>query len=252
MKTSLLSLQQIYFTIPSRERPILNNLCINVHSDDFIVLLGSNGSGKSSLLKIINGFLTPSSGQIYLQGKSILTKPVYTRAKSIITLSQDLSTSTFSNLSVLENCQIAMHRHKAPGLCLTKRKERDYIKSRLYDFQPSLCDKLEQTTSVLSGGERQALALAMSLWHTPSLLLLDEHTSALDPVMAEKIMELTHTITSQQKIATIMTTHRLEDALLYGNRLIALSQGNVLLDVSKEEKNALTHEKLLFLYSSNP
>lgn len=243
---TILSLQNILLHIPTRERPILDNICLDLHSDDFIILLGSNGSGKSSLLKLINGHLLPSKGDILLHGQSIVKKPIYKRAQSIATLSQDLSISTFGHLSVLDNCKIAMYRYNT--FSLSRSQEKAKISAYLSSFHPHLQEKLHQRTACLSGGERQALALAMALCHTPSFLLLDEHTSALDPGMAEKILHLTHTKIMEKKIPTIMTTHRLEDGLLYGNRIIALDQGRVVLDVSKEEKRALTYEKLRSLY----
>lgn len=243
---TILSLRNILLGIPTRERPILDNLSLDVSSDDFIILLGSNGSGKSSLLKLINGHLFPSQGDVLLHGQSIVKKPIYKRARSIATLSQDLSISTFGHLTVLDNCKIAMHRYNT--FSLSRSQEKGKIAAYLSSFHPHLQEKLHQRTACLSGGERQALALAMALCHTPSFLLLDEHTSALDPGMAEKILHLTHTKIIEKKIPTIMTTHRLEDALLYGNRIIALDQGRVVLDVSKEEKRALTYEKLRSLY----
>lgn len=248
MKTPILSLQKITHCIATKERPILNNLSLDFFADDFVILLGSNGSGKSSLIKIINGTLFPSQGEILLHNKSILKEPLHKRSKLIATLSQDLALSTFGHLTVLDNCQVALHRRKTPSFALPNAQEKENISFYLSNFHPRLKEKLYQKTSSLSGGERQALALAMALWNTPSLLLLDEHTSALDPAMAEKILELTHTKSMKQKIPTIMTTHRIEDALQYGNRVIALNQGQIILDVSKEEKSGLTHEKLRSLY----
>jgi len=245
---TILSLQNILLRIPTRERPILDNVSLDLSSDDFIILLGSNGSGKSSLLKLINGHLLPSEGNVLLHGESIVKKPIYKRAQSIATLSQDLSISTFGHLTVLDNCKIAMHRYNTFAFSLSKSQEKAKVTAYLSSFHPHLQEKLNQRTSCLSGGERQALALAMALCHTPSILLLDEHTSALDPGMAEKILQLTQKKIMEKKIPTIMTTHRLEDALLYGNRIIALDQGRVVLDVSKEEKRALTYEKLRSLY----
>ena len=249
MTFPILTLDKITVKALSKETPIIKDLSLNVYPGDFIVLLGSNGSGKSTLLKVINGLITPTEGTLLLRGENLLAQSVHKRAKSIATVVQDVMSSTFSNLSVLENCQIALHRHKTPIFSLKRSQEKQLIASRLQIFHPTLSQKLEQKTGSLSGGEKQALALAMALWMTPSLLLLDEHTSALDPMIATELMKLTHHLATEQKIPTIVTTHRIEDALCYGNRVIALKNGNIILDRANKDKQSLTKEEIFSIYA---
>ncbi|MES2198708.1 MAG: ATP-binding cassette domain-containing protein [Chlamydiota bacterium] len=250
MNSPLLSLTKVSLKVPSKETPILNDLSLDVFPGEFIVLLGSNGCGKSSLLKIINGLFSPTSGSLLFQGKNLLERSLTQRSKSIVTLTQDLNLSTFSDLTVLENCLIALQRNKTTSLSFSSKKEQRKIKTHLHDYNPNLSKKLQAPVSTLSGGERQTLALAMNLWSTPSLLLLDEHTSALDPHMAKKLMHLTHETACRHQVTTLVATHNLEDALNYGTRLIAMSQGKIVVDIPYEEKKCLTREKLLTLYQS--
>ena len=250
MKNPLLCLANIFLQAPNKESPILNNLSLEVFPGEFIVLVGSNGCGKSSLLRVINGLLHPNSGTLQLEGKNLLSKSLNERSRSIVTLTQDLNLSTFSDLTILENCQIALHRNKKTSFSFSSKKEEKQIKEHLSAYNPSLSEKLHLPVSNLSGGERQTLGLAMNLWLTPSLLLLDEHTSALDPHMAKKLMKLTSETVIEKKITTLVVTHNLEDALQYGTRLIAMNKGRIIANFPYEEKRKLTHEKLYSLYST--
>ncbi|MBS0627890.1 MAG: ATP-binding cassette domain-containing protein [Verrucomicrobia bacterium] len=249
MNHPLLSLTEISLKVPSKETPILDNLSLDIFRGEFIILLGSNGCGKSSLLKVVNGLSTPTSGSLYFKKENLLQKSLTQRSKSIVTLTQDLNLSTFSDLTVLENCLIALHRNKLTSFSFSSKEKQKKIKAYLEIYNPNLAEKLAMPVSSLSGGERQTLALAMNLWISPSLLLLDEHTSALDPYMAKKLMHLTHEITERQQVTTVVATHNLDDALTYGTRLIVMKQGKIILDVPHEEKRKLTYEMLLSLYS---
>lgn len=249
MNYPLLSLTEISLKVSSKEMPILDNLSLNVFPGEFIILLGSNGCGKSSLLKVINGLFSPTSGTLHFEKKNLLLKSLTQRSKSIVTLTQDLNLSTFSDLTVLENCLIALHRNKPTSFSFFSKEKQKKIKTYLHSYNPNLAEKLEMDVSTLSGGERQTLALAMNLWTMPSLLLLDEHTSALDPHMAKKLMYLTHQTAKEQQVTTLVATHNLDDALTYGTRLIVMSQGKIILDIPHEEKKKLTPEKLLAVYS---
>ena len=240
-----LSLQKIHLSIHSKEKPILKNISLDIYSNDFVILLGSNGSGKSSLIKVMNGLSKPTSGKIKLEDKDITNQPIYQRAQSIITLTQDLNLSTFSELTVLENCLISLYRKKKVSLAISVKKMKKQIYSYLATYSTKLAQALFEMVSSLSGGERQTLALAMSLFQTPSLLLLDEHTSALDPMMATKLMTLTSKITQEQSIPTLMTTHNLDDALCYGNRLIVMRHGQLLHDFKEKEKKTLSRTDLM-------
>lgn len=248
MTMLLLSLQHVSYKEPLKEAPILDAISLDVFEGDFIILLGSNGSGKSSLIKIINGLSVPTSGKIVLKGQNLIGSSAHKRSQSVITLAQDVNLSTFSQMTVLENCLMALHRNQRALFTFSTKKERQLITSCLATYNQKLCDKLDEPIATLSGGERQTLAFAMSVWHTPALLLLDEHTSALDPHMAVKLMHLTNEVATQRKITTIMTTHNLEDALAYGNRLIVMSKGKVILDVAGKDKERLTRTDLLTFY----
>ena len=248
--TPILSLKKITLSIPGKETPILQNVSIDITPGDFVILLGSNGSGKSSLIKTINGLSSPTSGTISLDSKDITNQSIHQRAQSIITLTQDLNLSTFSQLTILENCLIALHRNQRVSLAISVKKKREQIRCYLATYSGKLIEALDEPVASLSGGERQTLALAMSLFKTPSLLLLDEHTSALDPAMAAKLMALTSKIAEEQAITTIMTTHNLHDALCYGNRLIVMRHGQILHDFKGQDKGALTQADLLTFYGS--
>lgn len=249
MNRPLLSFNKVSLKVPSKETPILSDLSLDIFPGEFVLLLGSNGSGKSSLLKTINGLFSPSSGSLFFQDKDLAKSSLTQRSKSIVTLTQDLNLSTFSDLTVLENCLIALHRNKIIHPLFPSKEEHKKIKIHLHSYSPTLSEKLKAPVSTLSGGERQTLALAMNLWIPPSLLLLDEHTSALDPHMAKKLMNLTHETARNQKITTLVATHNLDDALNYGTRLIAMKYGTIILDISQKEKKELTREKLLSIYS---
>lgn len=246
----ILSLKEITLSIPGKEIPILQNVSLDVNPGDFVILLGSNGSGKSSLIKAINGLSPPTSGMISLYSTDITNQSIHRRAQSIITLTQDLNLSTFSQLTILENCLIALHRNQRVSLAISVKKKKEQISRFLASYSTKLIEALDEPVAALSGGERQTLALAMSLFKTPALLLLDEHTSALDPVMATKLMALTSKIAQEQSITTLMTTHNLDDALCYGNRLIVMRQGQLLHDFKGQEKKALTQADLLTFYGS--
>jgi len=241
-KSPLLSLNKVIFRVPGVEKAILNNLSLNLYSGDFLVILGSNGSGKSSLIKTINGLCKPQSGTLILNGEDITKQRVEQIAKNITTLTQDLNFSTFHDMTVFENCVCAALKNSS-------FPDKTSIKEHLEKYHPALPQKLEERVSSLSGGERQCLALAMCLYSTPQLLLLDEHTSALDPKIGKQIMEITHNQAIQfPSLSVIMTTHNLHDALQYGNRLIVLRDGGIVFDVSGEEKNKLTKSDLLAFY----
>ncbi len=248
---SLLSLQKITLTLPGKEAPILDDVSLDISLGDFVILLGSNGSGKSSLIRVINGLCIPTSGMMTFFGEDLAAQSLNQRAESIVTLTQDLNLSTFSQLTVLENCLIAIHRKRKVSFSISVKKEREQIGKYLAFYSNKLAGLLDESVSSLSGGERQTLAFAMSLYETPSLLLLDEHTSALDPAMAVKLMQLTAIITKQRAIPTVMTTHDLDDALRYGNRLVVMRHGKLLYDFKEQEKKDLTYDDLLTFYDAS-
>ena len=243
-----LSLQKIHLSMPEKEAPILKNISLDLYPNDFIILLGSNGSGKSSLIKVINGLSSPTSGTIFLKDADITNQLIHKRAQSIVTLTQDLNLSTFSNLSILENCLIALHRNQRISFAISAKEMKEEISRYLSIYSKKLVEELHKPVSSLSGGERQTLALAMSLYKVPSVLLLDEHTSALDPAMAAKLMAFTSKIAQEQAIPTIMTTHNLDHALCFGNRLIVMRDGQLMHDFNRQDKEVLTRNDLLTFF----
>ncbi len=235
MLEALLDIKGVSFRPPYHEENVLDNFCLEIYRGDFLVLLGSNGSGKSSLLKCINGLNRVCSGTIYLEGIPIHHLGVEKIAQKVSTLPQHADLSTFGNLTVQENLEMMGIR---------------YAKEYLQQHLPSFVDKMETLTKRLSGGERQALALAMCTSGTPRLLILDEHTSALDPKTAIYIMELTESMAFRHsQMAVIMATHSLDVALTYGNRLLVMQKGRPVYYCDKRVEKAPSKEALLDLYN---
>lgn len=226
--TPILEIQNLTITLSELCPPILDNISLKIYPGDFVILLGSNGSGKSSLIKAINGSIK-YDGNIILNGQTINNQKIETLAKEIATLNQDLNLSTFSEMTVLENCLLAA--------ISKKQKIPLNLPEYLEQFNYKLPQKLHQLVKRLSGGEKQALALAMAAMSTPKLLLLDEHTSALDPKTAQHIAELTYKMAVRNNLTTIMTTHNLNHAVNYGNHIIALKNGKVILQTTKNNVN---------------
>jgi putative tryptophan/tyrosine transport system ATP-binding protein len=238
----LLEVKHLHLRATNLEKPILQNIDLQLSQGDFLVILGSNGSGKSSLIKCINGLYTPTDGNIKFNGIDTTKQNVEKNARYMTTLTQDLNLTTFKDMTVFENCVCAALKNNHYPL---KQEIADYLQA----FHKVLPEKLQHPVSSLSGGQRQCLALAMCLYNQPNLLLLDEHTSALDPKTAKKMMTLTNDHIHKQKDLTVMmTTHNLDDAIQYGNRLIALKDGQIIFEASGLEKNELTKQRLLELY----
>ena len=242
----ILSLKKIAFEVQNSHHKILDDVDFEVHEEECVMLIGSNGSGKSSLLKIINGLYHPTAGSIEFLGNSLLDLPVRKRAQHIATLNQDVNLSTFSELTVYENYMMAMAKKETP---LKKQKNsREIASEYLVRFNPRLPERMDTVTGALSGGERQSLGLGLCMMHHPNLLLLDEHTSALDPSSARRLMEMTAAAVSENKLTAIICTHNLQDALHYGNRLIAMRKGSIILDLKQNKKKSITKEELLKIY----
>lgn len=206
-------------------RTVLSNFSLEVKEGEFLVLLGHNGSGKSSLIRLINGLAKPEEGEIDLCGRSLMGLSIQQRAQRVVTLSQEPERATFGELTVEENATIA------------KRRVPDRFLGRL-----------REPVGHLSGGERQLLALAFALEACPALLLLDEHTSALDPKVAADVMEQTAASVKGQRVTAVMATHNLEDAIAYGDRLLLVRGGQIVLDLCGEEKRQLSRTQLFNHY----
>jgi putative tryptophan/tyrosine transport system ATP-binding protein len=236
---TILELKDVALKIPGLEKPILNDINYQVTSGDFVVILGSNGSGKSSLLKLIDGTYQHSAGTILLDNKTLKNFSQTQLAEKVVTLTQDYNKSLFCTLTVLENCLLAQEKNKQKN-----KKDVNFFTEYLARFNPNLPKKFKVLTTELSGGEKQALALALSVLHPPEILLLDEHTSALDPQAADTLMHITTEVVRDKKITCLMTTHDLDIALQYGNRVLVLQQGEVLHKFESAEKAKLTHQIL--------
>lgn len=234
------------------ENIVFNKLNFRVNKGDFITIIGSNGAGKSTLLNIISGTIQADNGLIMLGDKDISKFPEYKCTKFIGRVFQDPSKGTAPSMTILENMSMAYNKGKKFGLNFAvNKKDIPYFKELLSNLELGLEDKLYTQVGLLSGGQRQALSLIMTVMGNPDLLLLDEHTAALDPKTSEKIIELTESIVKDKSITTLMVTHNLNHAIRLGNRLIMLHHGKVILDISGKEKEELTIEKLLKLFENN-
>lgn len=245
MSTHLLDIKNVSLSFPGLEAPILNNINYEVRKNDFIIILGSNGSGKSSLMKLIDRRYRPTSGNIFLDEKLIESYPGSEFSNRVITLTQNCHDSLFASLTVLENYLLVKQRHEAKLFAITNKKERDFFAKYVAEFNPNLPKKLNQIVDKLSGGEKQALALALSVLYPPEILLLDEHTSALDPKSARQLMALTQQVVTQHHITCMMTTHDLDIAMNYGNRILALKQGEIYQTIDYANKAKVTEQELL-------
>ncbi len=228
------------------EKVALNGLNLSVNDGDFITVIGGNGAGKSTMLNAICGVFPVDEGKIVLDGTDITSLPEYKRAKFLGRVFQDPMMGTSPNMEIQENLALAFRRGKSrllrPGIT---KAEKELYREHLKRLGLGLEDRMTSKVGLLSGGQRQSLTLLMATLNRPDLLLLDEHTAALDPKTAAKVLALTEEITTEESLTTIMITHNMKDAIRYGNRLVMMHEGRVIYDVSGEEKAALTVEDLL-------
>lgn len=231
------------------EKKAIQNLSITINDGDFITVIGGNGAGKSTLLNLISGTLPCDEGKITIDDIDITKQKEYKRAAFIGRVFQDPMTGTCADLSIEENLSLAKRRGKKRTLRLglTPQEKKEY-KTLLESLNLGLEHRLSSKVGLLSGGQRQALTLLMSTLVKPKLLLLDEHTAALDPKTAAKVLELTTKIVEKDKLTTLMITHNMKDALKYGNRLIMMMDGKIILDISGDEKSKLTVNDLLKMF----
>ncbi|HHX78911.1 MAG TPA: ATP-binding cassette domain-containing protein [Acholeplasmataceae bacterium] len=229
----------------------LDDLTITVEDGDFITVIGSNGSGKSTFLNVVTGMHFADIGHVVLDGLDITKMKQYKRAKYMGMVYQDPMQGTASNMSILENMEMALKRGKRKTLRWGfSAKNKDLFKNLLARLDLGLEQRMDQKIGLLSGGQRQAITLLMATLNSPKLLLLDEHTAALDPKTAKTVLDISEKIIQNEKLTTIMITHNMKDAIRYGNRLLMFNEGKVILDVRDEEKKNLTIEKLLQKFSS--
>jgi putative ABC transport system ATP-binding protein len=233
------------------ENVIFNNLSLNIEEGDFITVIGSNGAGKSTLLNMISGNIMNDGGFIKLNNKEISNLPEHKRAKVIGRVFQDPTLGTSPSMTILENLSMAFNKGNKYNLTLgINKKDIPYFKKILCELNLGLEDMLNTRVGLLSGGQRQALSLLMATASNPKLLLLDEHTAALDPKTSEKIINITNKVVEDKKITTLMITHNLNHAINNGNRLIMMHRGEIIVDLKGKEKSELTIEKVLSLFES--
>lgn len=231
------------------ENKVFDNFDININSGEFVCVVGSNGAGKSTFLNIVSGKVPVDEGKITLDNLDITEEKEYERCKKVSRIFQDPSLGTVPSMTIYENMSIAKNKGNSFGLSFLKdkRAEKDF-RELLEVFDLGLEDKLYSPISQLSGGQRQSLSLLIAVLGNPQLLLLDEHTAALDPKTSEIVMDITDKIVKEKKLTTLMVTHNIDHAIKYGNRIVMFHRGEVLIDLSGEEKEKLTKEKLLSLF----
>ena len=242
----ILSISKTFNPGTINEKKALNALSLNLKEGDFVTVIGGNGAGKSTLLNAIAGVWPVDRGSITLAGENITGLPEYKRAKLIGRVFQDPMMGTAADMWIEENLALALRRGSKRRLkWMVTKQEREMYREKLKDLGLGLEDRLQVKVGLLSGGQRQALTLLMASLRKPKLLLLDEHTAALDPATAAKVLELSDQIVSENNLTTLMITHNMTDAIRHGNRLIMMNEGRIILDIEGEEKKHLTKKDLL-------
>jgi len=227
------------------ERLALRHINLKVNEGDFITIIGSNGAGKTTLFNIIAGTYTPTSGKIFINGIDVTNDPEYKRARYIGRIFQNPLLGTASNMSLEDNMMICYRKGFKWPVVNLNRNMREFFKKELTRLQMGLEHRMKDNLALFSGGQRQALTLLMMVLSRPALILLDEHTAALDPKNAAKILELTREFIEEYHLTAMMITHNMSYALEYGNRLLMMDEGEIILDISGEEKKKLTVEGLI-------
>ena len=249
----MLKVQNIFKTFNAgtvNEKVALKGLNLELKPGDFVTVIGGNGAGKSTLLNSVAGVFGVDEGKILIDGVDVTHLPEYKRAKYIGRVFQDPMMGTAANMQIEENLALAARRGKPRTLKIGITKaEREEYREKLKILDLGLEDRMTAKVGLLSGGQRQALTLLMATLQKPKLLLLDEHTAALDPKTAAKVLDATEKIVSKDNLTTLMITHNMRDAIAHGNRLIMMYDGRIVVDVSGEEKKNLTVEQLLSLFS---
>lgn len=252
-QTAILNVQQlqkVFFPGTSNERHVLKNVNLTIEPGDFVSVIGNNGAGKSTLLNTIAGTLTPDAGELMVAGHRVTKRSVAYRSRWVSRVFQDPKMGTAGELSVAQNLTLA-EKHTG-SLSLRRYRRADQAKryaTLLASLNMGLEHRLTTQVKYLSGGQRQALSLLMATLSQPQLLLLDEHTAALDPQTSKEVMALTEAIVTKQHLTTMMITHKLSDALTYGNRLVMVQDGQIKLDVRGAAKARLQASDLMGLFN---
>ncbi|GAA1859983.1 ABC transporter ATP-binding protein [Paeniglutamicibacter psychrophenolicus] len=240
------NLNKTFFPGTVNERKALRDINLELTSGEFVTVIGSNGAGKSTVLNMVGGKLQPDSGTVRIGGKEVTRLPDHARAKYIGRVFQDPMAGTAPNMSIEENMSLALGRGKFRGLNpgVNKRKREQFVEE-LRSLELGLENRLKAKVGLLSGGQRQALSLLMATFSGPEILLLDEHTAALDPQRAALVARLTEEIVERHKLTTLMVTHNMEQALRLGSRLIMMHDGQIILDLDSAQKAKMTVPDLL-------
>ena len=232
------------------ENHALRGVSLHLDAGDYVTVIGGNGAGKSTLLSSVAGTFLPDTGRIAIDGQDVTHLPEHRRALYLGRVFQDPMRGTVANMNIEENLALAYRRGKRRGMgWYISSKERRLYRERLASLELGLENRLADKAGLLSGGQRQALTLLMATLKEPKLLLLDEHTAALDPKTAPKVLEIGDKIISQHSLTTMMVTHNMRDAIRHGNRLIMMSGGQIVLDIAGEEKQKLTVDGLIAKFS---
>ena len=251
MSNTPLSLQHLVKRFEAgtvNEKLVLDDLCLDVPAGQFVTMLGTNGSGKTTLFNAILGRLFPDSGKIMLGDEDITRQKDYKRALNIGCLYQNPLRGTAPNMTIEENLALAYTRKARKSFFAVNKQDTEYFREMLAELNMGLEDRMKTKMGLLSGGQRQAASLLMATVAKPKLLLLDEHTAALDPGAAEKVMEMTEKIIARDKITTLMITHDMDYALSVGSRTIMLGGGRIIMDIQGEERAKMTSGQLAELF----
>ena len=243
---SVSDVRKTFFAATANERVALDGVSLTVGSGDFVTVIGSNGAGKSTLLNTVSGTIIPDSGRIRVADRDVTKLGEHSKARWISRVFQDPMKGSSPNLSIEQNMAIAARRGRSRGLSLgVSRARKQGFRDELAKLDLGLENRLGAKVGLLSGGQRQALSLLMATFSAPEILLLDEHTAALDPQRAQHVSELTQRMVAEQRLTTLMVTHNMEQALRLGNRLIMMHEGKILFELTAQQKANATVADLL-------
>ncbi len=244
------NITKTFFPGTVNEKVALKGIDLTLEDGDFVTIIGGNGAGKSTLLNAISGVWKPDCGQVIIDGIDVTHLPEYKRAQYLGRVFQDPMMGTAKDMEIEENLALAYRRGKRRTLrWRISKAEREEYRRILADLDLGLETRMTHKVGLLSGGQRQAVTLLMATLNTPKLLLLDEHTAALDPKTAAKVLEITDRIVERDHLTTLMITHNMKDAIAHGNRLIMMHEGRIIIDVRGEDKKKLTVEDLLAMFA---
>ncbi len=241
----LINISKVFNVGTVNENKAISRTNLKVETGDFITIIGSNGAGKTTLFNLISGNIFPTEGKIFIKNKNVSKEPEFKRAKNIGRIFQDPTLGTAGKMTIEDNMIIALTKgFKGLRRSLTNKK-REFFKEHLKNLDMGLESRLKDNVGLLSGGQRQAMTLLMMALSRPDLILLDEHVAALDPKNEQIILDLTVKYINDYNLTTMMITHNMNHAIKYGNRLLMMDKGEIILDVKEEEKKALTVENLI-------